>query len=385
MPNIGFSQKYAAIRERFFRDFYYDGLVADAIEGDWIKFADQTLYMGQALTFLATEAGIKRRIGEDTRSTVQTINQILDAIDELDNAAEPMFGSAPAINGFVARDNISGYNDPRLSKRWARVASDGQNPNNVSPSGDQIFGLMSGLWFVVRYADDTPTIARAKELSNRLFGYAKRCHFYLTRPDDVRITDPKEVPVERGADMRWLSSLLHGMNKNVTGQDCFHDCRIEIGPIQIGLQAVATFWDHVGKDAAQLIKTELDIPGIGKRRLTFVAHLILMAIAPSDIWSKEEFEKAAVGVNHHLAVLAYSLAHNTTPSHFGYSDIEDIMNRCPDDGPRGDLPTDTGWQRDNRWIRCSEIHLPQEDARRYFGVDFLMLHNLAALTFHSNE
>ena len=378
MPALTFTPKYVALRDRFFRDFYYSGLVADAIDGDWIKFADQTLYMGQTLTFLATEAGIKNRLGQEANETHSIIREMLKAVDELDLAAEPMFGAAPGLDGFVARDNITGPHDPRLKRRWARVASDGQNPKNASPSGDQIFGLMSGLWFVVRYVNDSGIAEDAKALSNRLFGYAKRCNFYLTRPDGRHLDG---VPVERGEDMRWLSSLLHGMNKNVTGLDCFHDCRIEIGPIPLGLQAIATIWDRLGPDATRLLRTEINIPGIGTRRLTFVAHLVLMAIAPSDIWSKDEFESAALGVNHHLAVLAYSLAHNTKPSRFGYPEIIDIMNRCPDDGPRGDLPTDTGWQRDNRWIRCSEIHLPQEDARRYFGVDFLMLHNLAALTF----
>ena len=109
-----------------------------------------------------------------------------------------------------------------------------------------------------------------------------------------------------------------------------------------------------------------------------------MALAPSDVWSKSEFERAAVAVNHHLAVLFYSLAHDTKPDLFTFADIQAIMDKCPAEGPRADLPTATGWQRDNRWIRCSDIDQPGSgEPKSYFGVDFLMLHNLAQIVFSS--
>ncbi|MEO1800079.1 MAG: hypothetical protein AAFR62_06580, partial [Cyanobacteria bacterium J06629_2] len=61
---MDFSDKYNSIRQKFFDKFYYSGHVAESIEGDRIKFADQTIYIGQALIFLASEIYIMRRNGQ---------------------------------------------------------------------------------------------------------------------------------------------------------------------------------------------------------------------------------------------------------------------------------------------------------------------------------
>ena len=377
----GFSQTYEAIRQRFFADFFYDGHVADRIESSSIKFGDQTIYMGQALIFLATELAIRRRLGNDQQPASAPMREILDAIDQLDLDAEKLYGFSPALDGFIVRDNINGPADPRLQGRFSVVESDWQSPENAAPSGDQIFGLMFGLWFVVRFSSDDDLIRRAQELSDRMFRYAQRCEFVLTLPDGK--------PTKRGSDMRWLASLLHGLNKDITGIDRFDDCRIKLGPLESDLRPIAAFWDQAGSSAEQILRTEVTIPLLGEnfgsetyKVKSFAEHILLMALASSDVWSKSEFEHAAVAVNHQLAVLFYSLAHDTKPELFTFADVQTIMDRCPDEGPRGDLPVATGWQRDNRWIRCSDIDKPGSGtAKRYFGVDFLMLHNLGVLVF----
>jgi hypothetical protein len=106
-----------------------------------------------------------------------------------------------------------------------------------------------------------------------------------------------------------------------------------------------------------------------------------MAIAPSDIWSKEEFEKAALEVNHHLGVLVYALFHGAKPDSFGLAEIQAILDKCPNNGPHSDLPVETGWQMDNRWIRCSSIGTLGDGHKSYNGVDFMILHNLAEIVF----
>lgn len=378
-----FSEKYDAIRKRFFDDFFYDGRVADYIdrEDNRISFGDQTTYMGQALIFLSSEAKLNRLIGQSDADSVIALRRILYAIDELDLAAEPYFGSEPSLNGFIARDDIRGPGDTRLKNRWSKVKSDGDGtkPENVSPSGDQIFGLMNGLWFVVNLSGDPEASEHAKQISQRLFDYVRKCRFELTRPDGV---SGKQVSVSRGADMRWLSSLLHGLNKSITGNDEFDDCKFDSLPGAEGTRAVASFWDKFGTQAADLMRIRVKNPLDEKLiSVTFRAHIVLMAIAPSDVWAKDEFERAALSVNHHLAVLFYCIAHKCKPSAFYFEDVELIMDKCPETGPRGDLPVRTGWQRDNRWVRSSELDQPQGDTYEYFGVDFLMLHNLAMLVF----
>jgi hypothetical protein len=75
------------------------------------------------------------------------------------------------------------------------------------------------------------------------------------------------------------------------------------------------------------------------------------------------------------------LAHQIKPDSLGYHDIAAIFDKCPPDRPRSDLSADTGWQQDNRWIRCSNIDEPGDGHKLYNGIDFMMLHNLAVLVF----
>jgi hypothetical protein len=371
---LQFTAKYQAIRKRFLEDFYYAGHVAQEIEGDYIKFADQTIYMGQALIFLATEVYIKRRIGEDPAPSIATIIEILDAIDELDRTAEPLYGHTSELNGFILRDNITGPADPRLKGRFKTAGSDWQKPENAAPSGDQIFGLLYGLWFVVNLAEDASLTQRARDLSDRIYRFAQKHKFELTLPNGDN--------VKRGGDMRWLSSLLHGLNKRITGIDRFDDSKIQVLGIGLPLNGVASFWDNAGDQAEGWLRGEIDIPGLGKQSIhSFSAHIVLMAVAPSSIWTKAEFEETAMVVNHHFAVLTYALAHNTKPDLFHFGDIRAILERCPDSGPHSDLPAETGWQRDNRWIRSKDTDKPGKGHRAYNGVDFLMLHNLAQIVF----
>jgi hypothetical protein len=371
---LGFSPTYQAIRQRFLSEFFYEGLVAEWIEDSQIKFADQTIYMGQALIWLATEAHLRQRLGQETADTHGMIEQIMAAIDQLDLDAERLFGHPPARNGFIVRDNITGASDPRLGGRFQAAHSDWQKPEDAAPSGDQLFGLLYGLWFVVRLVQDKRLVTTARELSDRIFVHVKDAHFVLKLPGGK--------DVKRGGDLRWLSSLLHGLSFDITGQDRFGECRIEVLGLPVKLNAVAAFWDGAGAKAAQLLRSEIEIPGLGKQSInSFAAHILLMAIAPGNVWSKQEFEQAALAVNHHLAVLTYALAHQTKPDSFGYLDIVTILNRCPADGPRSDLPVTTGWQKDNRWIRAKDTDEPSSGHRKYNGVDFLLLHNLALVVF----
>lgn len=373
-PPLGFSPRYERLRRRFFDNFYHAGLVAEFIEGEHIKFADQTIYMGQTLVFLAAELAIRRRIGVDLQPARTPLVEILDAIDQLDLAAETLFGASPALDGFVARDNITGPDDPRLNGRFAQASSDWQTPANAAPSGDQIFGLMSGLWFIVHVGGDADLAQRARALSDRLYTYAQRCHFELALPDGT--------PVARGSDMRWVSSLLHGLNQAITGRDRFAESHINLMGLPLPLNGIADAWSQAGSHAAQVMRSQIDIPLMGTQRInSFAEHIVLMALAPGEVWSREEFESAARAVNHHLAILFNALAHDDKPDTVGFSDIQAILDQCPDDGPRSDLPAETGWQKDNRWIRCSNINEPSDGHKLFNGVDFLMLHNLAMLVF----
>lgn len=369
-----FTKKYKKIRQRFFDKFYYSGHVAEFIEGNQIKFADQIIYLGQALIFLAAEVYIKRKIGQNVKESLNFISELLNTIEELDKDAERLFGETESLNGFIIRDSITGLADIRLRNKFSVVDSDFQKPDDAAPSGDQIFGLFFGLWFVVKFSEEPSIVNKLKTIADRIFRYAMETNFELKLPNGEN--------VKRGDDLRWLSSLLHGLNHQITGNDRFDSCRIEVAGQRIKLNGVASFWDTIGDKAAAILKTNVDIPILGTQEInSFAAHILLMTIAPTDIWSMSEFDAGALAVNHHLAIIFFALAHKSTPSSFGFLEMQGILDLCPETEPRSDLAVKTGWQKDNRWIRCSNLDKPGSGQKEFNGVDFLILHNLTRIVF----
>lgn len=326
---------------------------------------------------LSTEMAILK----DTRDTRKRIGEILSAIDQLDRKANVRYRSdnRDRLNGLFVRDDIIGSDDPRLGVRWKKVDSDWQNAGseNASPSGDQIFGLMYGLYCVVHYSGDDDLATHAKAISSRLYDYAKRNHFILRLPNGD--------PTKRGSDMRWLSSLLHGLNKSITGEDLWDESRIEVGPTKPPLNGIGAFWDtnHTPETIARLIGRKLAIPVIDFEAdlNSFALHIMFMALAPSKVWSQKELEQTAIKANHQLSVLWYCHAHGKQPNRFNEQTIQEILDACPETGPAAANAPKTGWQTESRWIRCTRIYEPHTGDEVYNGLDWLVLHNFCQLVY----
>lgn len=384
LQKASLSAKYLALRKRLFDEFYFEGLIAEQINrsvlGNAVKFADQTIYMGLALFVLATELEILRDSGSDETETKSRVKEILRAIEQLDQAAEPQFGATSKLDGFFLRDDITGPNDSRLSGRFAKVESDFQFPNqeNASPSGDQIFGLMYGLWAVVHFSGDSGLVQQARQISSRLYDYVRRNHFVLTLPNGNA--------TRRGSDVRGLSSLMHGLNKAITGEDLFDQSQIEVSGQLVSLLAIASFWDDPdnAKQTAELVGDNIEIPLIDQEISlnSFAVHILLMALASGEVWSQAEIEAVADKAGHHLASLFYCAAHRQSlPLHLNHAQIDQILADCPDSGPTAALPKETGWHKDNRWIRCLDLNEPSSGSAEYNGLDWLLLHNLSQIVF----
>jgi len=377
---MSLSAKYQTLRQRFFDRFFFDGFVAEYIDpsaqGGRVKFADQTIYMGQTLMAMATEAAILKSTGGDASDALQRIRSILNAVNQLDEAAEPFFGENAALNGFFLRDNVIGPQDPRLANRFVACDSDFQNPTaeNASPSGDQIFGLLYGLSTVVNFAGDDALATQAKEISSRLFDYARRNRFVLRLPNGDA--------TRRGSDMRWLASLLHGLYKDTTGDDLFDQSEIELFGQRLPLAGIAALWDDpaTSRQIENLAGREFTIPIIGEtvELNSFALHIMLTALAPADVWSQEELEGVAQKVNHHMSILLYCLRHSgRLPQFFSKDVVDQILDSCPDTGPAKALSPDTGWNKDNRWISSANLgEASNEGPEVYNGIDWLLLHNL---------
>jgi hypothetical protein len=382
IQQMALSEKYIKLRQRFTEQFFYEGLVAEYLESDGkVKFADQTIYAGQALLTMATEAAILNATGVDASDAHRLIKNMLDAIDRLDGVADPYFGARSTLDGFFVRDDIIGPSDPRLNGRFVACDSDWQFPEkeNASPSGDQIFGMMFGLSSVVHYSGNTDLITHARRISSRLFDYARRNRFVLRLPngDETR----------RGSDMRWLSSLLHGLNKDTTNDDLFDQSEIEVMGQRLPLTGIASFWDDpvTARQVANLAGRSLRVPIIDTdvELNSFALHLMLTAIAIGDVWSQLEVETVSLKVQHHMSVLLYCLRHpRNLPVGFGRTQIETILDACPETGPEASLDPSTGWNKDNRWIRSGNLGEPSNGGNeKYNGIDWMLLHNLDQLVY----
>lgn len=380
--------RYDKLRKRFLDRFYFSGRIATEVDrsvsGGRVVFGDQTIYMGQALMAFSTEMAVRRRRRLPTDDARKLIAELLDGIEELERKANTRYqvDDPDQRRGLIVRDDISGPSDSRLGGRFREVASDWQHPEkeNASPSGDQLFGLMFGLYAVKQYSGDRELSERAARISERLFEYARETGFVLRLPN--------KRATRRGSDMRWLASLYHGLNKTISGKDYFAESYIEIEIVGIsvrtGLKPLAAFWDSpdTARAVAELAGKKLDIPRIGDFALnSFALHILLMSLAPSEVWSQEELERAAIASHHPLAILAYCAHHKTKPKTVREADITKALQACPESGPSAGLSASTGWQHDNRWIRCTNVTKPNSGSGEYNGLDWLLLYNFRELVF----
>jgi hypothetical protein len=375
--------KYNLIRQRFLDHFYFEGRVAVSVSpgvlGDSIVFGDQTIYLGQALLFFASEIAVLRRSGQDVSRALLRLDELLNGIEELERKGNERYGGGGGASGFFVRDDITGPDDPRLGGRFHAVASDWQFPEfeNDTPSGDQIFGLMYGLLAVINHSSDARISSKAKAISSRLFEYAFGTDFILRKPNGEA--------TRRGSDMRWLASLLHGVNQAVTGEDRFNEARIDVGGVRLPLDPIAAFWDSSLTPLAleNVIGLSLPIPVLGEdvQLNAFAIHILLMALSSGEVWSQAELERVALKANHHLAILLYCQAHAGRPAGLEISAAERIVDACPDTGPHAGLNADTGWQHDNRWIRCTDIFSANDGEDAFNGLDWLVFYNYCQLAF----
>jgi hypothetical protein len=384
---MSLSDKYKSLRKRFLDRYYYQGRVAAVIDntatipGGHVTFGDQTIYLGQALLTFSTEIPVLIDAGQDTSEVRTRISELLTAIEELETKASERLGG-PATsqpNGLFVRDDITGPDDRRLGGKFQEVKSDWQNPEDASPSGDQVFGLMFGLYGVVRYSGDAALIARARKTSSLLYDYARRSNFYLKLPNGQ--------PTKRGPEMQWLASLLHGLNKTITGDDLFAVSKFEItvGGPTFPLNGIASFWDSATTTdlVASSTGQSINVPGIDKplELNSFALHILLMALAPAEVWDQEQVEKIALECNHHLSALLNCQVHHAYPNGFDQGTVQQILDGCPEAGPSESLAASTGWSHDNRWVRCSDIIDQNGGTGKYNGVDWLVLYNLNQMVF----
>lgn len=221
-----FSPKYCSIRKRFFEKFFFDGAIAEGINGATIKFADHTAYLGFALLTFAGEAKLLAEAGLDTRSSELAISRILAEYDLLDNEAE-MRAFGTAEQGFFVRDYVVPGERPDFTKLNFEpvVESDYSNadPTNRDKemSKDQVVHILVGLWAVKQWATDQhfANKALAEYHTQRLIDFLKRERFYITRPDSDKL-------VARGGEAIPDAGFLLNIAGQILGQDQSQDAEV---------------------------------------------------------------------------------------------------------------------------------------------------------------
>ena len=134
---------------------------------------------------------------------------------------------------------------------------------------------------------------------------------------------------------------------------------------------------HIGQKL-KIPNTDLDDVELN----SFAIHLLLSALAPSDVWSQNELEGVAAKANHQLSALIYCSIHSDRlPTQFQHVDLSNILDTCPATGPRASLATGTRWHKDNRWVRSLDLDQPSGGTEEFNGLDWLVLYNLDQLVF----
>lgn len=354
-----FSTVYSSVRARFFNHFFHNGLIA---EGYWpaenkLKFADQPLYMGQALIMLSSEIHIlKLRRESGIEDNIKLINIIFDAIENklLDKNS----------NGYINRDNIRSKNDPMLARNFSVVESDGQKGRNDEISQDNYIGLMIGLLHISKYLHASSTVStRATKFIELFFKYMMDNEFWIVRPDGQK--------VKRGEDARGFVTLLHGLYKKATNNDLFDHLKVDFsfGGNQ-GVKWVGTIWDKGGilSDIFRLL---------GQQANPYTLHMAYSLLCSSDVWTQEQLENASYK-NHFLSIILYAYYHNTGVMKVPWNNMKNLLSGCSLSGPSN---SELIWNRDNIWVRGGTGTPSAGSEIQFNGLDYMVLHNLAQIVY----
>jgi hypothetical protein len=216
-----FSEKYILTRERFLKEYFFSGQTADSRGENIVKFSDQTISMGQALTFFATEALTLKAKGINASASDAAIRVLLEEFNELESSPleEKIYGGKQAT-GFFFRDTVHRENRKGIPNSW-QIVSDmdstlftpGTDKSHAALSNDQIINLFFGWWAVVNWTSDQSNIALARRHTRTVIDYLIRMDFFLALPDGGTIAS------HRGPDLRLSSGYFVEMASKIIGED----------------------------------------------------------------------------------------------------------------------------------------------------------------------
>ena len=214
---------------------------------DW--GGDATIQLGNYLGILATEWELLNRSGASTYATEEELYYALKAIERLDYYAENLYGISPALNGFLARDDVpDNFAINKMGENFDLVISEAScfkhidNPTNSQKeandcddklynisklrknvmSQDQVIGLLTGMALVKKFI---PTWVTFNNFNLRnmnkysailIMDYVQKSqntnYWFITDPDTKKV-------VCRGAAAGIFSYPLAKLGKYITGNN----------------------------------------------------------------------------------------------------------------------------------------------------------------------
>jgi hypothetical protein len=213
-----FSSAYLAFRDKFLTEFLYNGMVAKAIYGNRILFADQPLHMGFALQTFAGEAALFRRVGLDASPAERVINELLRGFEELEGAGQQEIYGTEAPGGIV-RDLVNDQHRHGVPLGVTIISDSQLDPahpeerKNACAAGlDQVEYLMLGCRSVVQWSGSDENIRLARAQTDRLMQFVMHCKWLIARPDGAAISG------ERGQDARAAAGFISKMADQIVAQ-----------------------------------------------------------------------------------------------------------------------------------------------------------------------
>ncbi len=347
-------------------------------------WGDATIYLGTYFEVLATEYAMFKQLGLDTSETLDDLYWALEAFNRVDEAAELVYGRAPARDGFFLRDDVpasfyladdGAYRFPRadgenlgyecvISNASCRPLTPDSLNDGAFTSQDQMIGLIHGLALVAALVPEDEVVRglalreASREMVHRMVKHL-RDHTWTVR-------DPvgNRPPDAWGGNALGFSNLFAEAANRVCGQDFgvenYHD---------------ATSTSVIATGALAL----LDTGWFETHNYNRTMALRLMAI--TGTWDAGgKFLTRAVGDGKDLYVLSRSILSGRAPSaDFAMWRVEEMLGSAPCSGPCfgfAGCDDPAGWGASNRFATPGDRFGNRHWAGEYSGMDYMALHNL---------
>ncbi len=344
-----------------------------------MKWADATVAHGWYLGQLATGRALAVREGADVEALTAELALALGAVERVDRVAESGFPdpctSTEDLNGFFVRDDVPSDFGSRF-EGISLIQSDWVDPaaHLKEMSQDQVHHILLGLALVKRYVPEEVEVdgrslsAWAVELAVRILEWVEHDGWVIRNPACA------SREVARGANAELVSPGFAAVYR------WFTDGEADLP----SAEAYADAW----------ALSKVPPPGNPAYFNPDNLHMVSVTTAIGGAFGDD-----TLSVLHDLAEqddwVAYPLVHVVLHGDVeGWSELrDDLLERAadqltelPDDAeprgyPEGEV-VEHGWTSWHRYIRPAEQHYAGDAGRegqRYSGIDYLLLHDLAAL------